>query len=541
MMEETPMPAETRRRRFSDLLPVIAAMLAVLAVCLLFSSRKSGMFIDEIYTYGLSNSHYMPFLGNGEHDKGELPGDQIFTQSDLFDYVAVTEGDRFDFGSVYYNQERDVHPPLHYWIINLASSLVPHTFSKWIGLIPDLIIYLAVLMVLYFLCMELFDNRWVATAAILLYGLSYIGLSTMLMIRMYVLVTFFSVLLALFVAKLMHEEKRRWYPLILLTIFLGMLTQYYFVFYAFFLCGFYVIHALTHRRFKSAGVFAMYAFAGVGLSVLAFPAMISQLTADNIVSGGNALDNLSNTSQWVTRFRTYFSFTRHGLKAAILIGFVCVLLLLIFFRRLLKAQQGKRLRWDSLWIILPSLPTLLLSALLAPVLEERYVYNIMPILTLASALALSLLAACFPQKKTKQVAEPVVCLIVAVLSLFVARSEPPGYLYPEYASYDAIVSEHADDPCLYMTGYFAPVTQDLLQLLTFDDVCVADEASSPLLKNYLDQAGSNECVVYIDISDFWGSGFDPDEMLSALLAETDYTAYQPLYQNALSDTYLLTK
>ena len=385
------------------------------------------------------------------------------------------------------------------------------------------------------------DNRWVATAAILLYGLSYIGLSTMLMIRMYVLVTFFSVLLALFVAKLMHEEKRRWYPLILLTIFLGMLTQYYFVFYAFFLCGFYVIHALTHRRFKSAGVFAMYAFAGVGLSVLAFPAMISQLTADNIVSGGNALDNLSNTSQWVTRFRTYFSFTRHGLKAAILIGFVCVLLLLIFFRRLLKAQQGKRLRWDSLWIILPALPTLLLSALLAPVLEERYVYNIMPILTLASALALSLLAACFPQKKTKQVAEPIVCLIVAVLSLFVARSEPPGYLYPEYASYDAIVSEHADDPCLYMTGYFAPVTQDLLQLLTFDDVCVADEASSPLLKNYLDQAGSNECVVYIDISDFWGSGFDPDEMLSALLAETDYTAYQPLYQNALSDTYLLTK
>ena len=541
MMEEKSIPAKAKHRRFRDFLSLLAALLIVLSVCLLFSTRKSGMFIDEIYTYGLSNSHYMPFLGNGEHDKGELPADQIFTQSELFDYVAVTDGDRFDFASVYYNQERDVHPPLHYWIINFASSLAPHTFSKWIGLIPDLIIYLAVLVVLYLLCMELFDNRWVAVAAVLLYGLSYSGLSTMLMIRMYVLVTFFSVLLALLVAKLIHEEKRRWYPLILLTILFGMLTQYYFVFYAFFLCGFYVIYALTHRRFKSAGVFALFAFAGVGLSVLAFPAMLSHLTADNIVSGGNALDNLSNTSQWVTRLRTYFSFTRHGLKAAILIGFVSVLLLLVFFRRLSSAQREKRLRWDSLWIILPALPTLLLSALLAPVLEERYVYNIMPILTLAAALALSLLYACFPQGKTKRTAESLACLLVAALALFVARSEPPGYLYPEYASYDGIVSEHADDPCLYMTGYFAPVTQDLLQLLTFDDVCVAEDASSPLLKGYLEEADSDECVVYIDISDFWGSGFDPDEMLAELLAETDYTTSQHLYHNALSDTYLLTK
>ena len=92
-----------------------------------------------------------------------------------------------------------------------------------------------------------------------------------------------------------------------------------------------------------------------------------------------------------------------------------------------------------------------------------------------------------------------------------------------------------------MTGYFAPVTQDLLQLLTFDDVCVAEDASSPLLKGYLEEADSDECVVYIDISDFWGSGFDPDEMLAELLAETDYTASQHLYHNALSDTYLLTK
>ena len=41
---------------------VALMFLMVTAVCLLFSCRKSGMFIDEIYTYGLSNSSYAPYI-----------------------------------------------------------------------------------------------------------------------------------------------------------------------------------------------------------------------------------------------------------------------------------------------------------------------------------------------------------------------------------------------------------------------------------------------------------------------------------------------
>ena len=46
-------------RRYGALALVMAV---ILGVCLLFSHRKAGMFIDEIYTYGLSNSHYAPYL-----------------------------------------------------------------------------------------------------------------------------------------------------------------------------------------------------------------------------------------------------------------------------------------------------------------------------------------------------------------------------------------------------------------------------------------------------------------------------------------------
>ncbi|MBQ6317947.1 MAG: hypothetical protein IJI13_10555, partial [Oscillospiraceae bacterium] len=102
------------------------SLLLVLGVCLHFCLWKSGMFIDEIYTYGLSNSHYQPFIGHGE---GEWMKEQLLTREDFFDYLAVTGEDRFDFASVYSNQELDVHPPLHYWIINFCSSLAENQFS----------------------------------------------------------------------------------------------------------------------------------------------------------------------------------------------------------------------------------------------------------------------------------------------------------------------------------------------------------------------------------------------------------------------------
>ena len=149
-------------RKLRSVLPLLAVLVLVLAVCLHFCLWKSGMFIDEIYTYGLANSHYMPFIGHGDHDRIQ---EQIITREDFFDYLAVTDSEPgFDVDSVYYNQVQDVHPPLYYWLLNFCSTLARGQFSKWIGLIPDLLIYLGLLALLYALGMELFGNRLIAAS-----------------------------------------------------------------------------------------------------------------------------------------------------------------------------------------------------------------------------------------------------------------------------------------------------------------------------------------------------------------------------------------
>ena len=48
-------------------------------------------------------------------------------------------------------------------------------------------------------------------------------------------------------------------------------------------------------------------------------------------------------------------------------------------------------------------------------------------------------------------------------------------------------------------------------------------------------------MVFIDVNEFWSSGFDPEEILPALTASTDYSSWELLYENNLSVTYLLRK
>ena len=68
------------KKACSKYLALVLVLLLVSAVCLLFSSRKSGMFIDEIYTYALSNSDHAPFLIDLKN--GEMVG-TVFTREEL--------------------------------------------------------------------------------------------------------------------------------------------------------------------------------------------------------------------------------------------------------------------------------------------------------------------------------------------------------------------------------------------------------------------------------------------------------------------------
>ena len=65
------------------------------------------------------------------------------TKEQAKEYMTVSSDEIFNYWSVYYNQSRDVHPPLFYMLVHLVSSICLNTFTKYIIFAINLIFYIA--------------------------------------------------------------------------------------------------------------------------------------------------------------------------------------------------------------------------------------------------------------------------------------------------------------------------------------------------------------------------------------------------------------
>lgn len=542
------------KTRITESLLAALALILIVAVCLLFAGRKQGMFIDEVYSFGLSNSSFAPFLSDL---KGGSVSHQLFTQEDFKNYLTVGEDDGFAFASVYYNQTRDVHPPLYYWLLNLTCSLFfQGQVSKWAGLLVNIIFHIASAVCLYALAVELYGSRKAAAVSAALFGLSVLAMSAVMMIRMYAVLSFFTVLLALICAKIMsNPEKKILYFLFMLVIFLGLMTQYFFVFYAFFLCAAFVIRALVKKEYRPLIRFSLCSLAGVALMIAVFPASLKHIFIGNgeVVGGSSLTESLKDTSAYIRHIE---SFRRCELYLWALRVSLIVLLAaaaVFFILRAAKKSAVHHISNDCIGktavIFLPAQAAFLAVAVIAPVQQLRYIYNLTPIIMLSTAFLFylcELLGEDVLPEKPHFVLFSLLSLCLIALALWGAKRLPPENLFTEMADYDSAVSECSSDPCLYFTdGYFSPLTQDALQLMRFDSVYVTDSVSDPEIERYVGTA--DEIAVYVDTGTFWSSGFSPDEYISALRDFYGFNEARVLYKydfeysGGLSDAFILSR
>lgn len=513
----------------------ILAWLLIALVAFAFCLRKQGMFLDEIYTYGLSNSQRAPWLSDVNGWEGQSV---VFTQDELLDYLTVTETDGFDYASVYYNQTQDVHPPMYYFLLHTASSLAPGIFSKWVGLSVNLVLFAVTLVLYERLARTLFQSRAVSWLSMVLYGIGGVGLSTMLMIRMYILLTLLTILLAYLVAKHQKTGNKWLYPAIFLTIFSGMLTQYYYVFYAFLVCAFYDLYLLFHKKFAQFFAFSCSALAGVLCMFGAFPCWYAQLFSQEEVSAQTTVDNLLNVSQYVHRI---VHFTKMCVDRSYAQGLLCAVLLVVLvvnFRQIKRICQQNRDLLESLLVIVPSLLAFAAAAILSPYQDIRYIYNVYPIMALAmgflAAFCLKLEGVSPP--KAAEWGGVLVLVVVALLNLVKIS---PSYLYTQNKSYDEQLGLYADAPCVYVSVEYTPsITSDLPELLLFDDVLVTDSNSTEGVERYVAQETNQENLVLFVATYPEPYGEDVPQQLAEALA---FAHYELLRVGEYSETYLLSK
>lgn len=307
---------------------LLSLLLVVFAICVFVrGSQKEGYHVDELYSYGLANGDYLPFMHFGVQEysvndwmNDYATGDNIavfagniikdfkilkdcdwkIKDSEIYknylrakecsndtktttwvsgeeykEYLTVSKDNPFNLASVYYNQRGDVHPPLFYLLLNFISSFFPGVYSKWFGIVLNATAVLLSVVLLYLTVKNYLGGELPAILNACAYALSFGAMSSVVFLRMYALLTFMVILCVYIHLYLMKSEwklnaKTRF--LLIVSMILGYLTHYYFVIFALGIFAVSVINMFTEKKWKQAlSYFLTLALSGtIGIIVWPF-------------------------------------------------------------------------------------------------------------------------------------------------------------------------------------------------------------------------------------------------------------------------------
>lgn len=289
---------------------VMAGLLLVqLAVLFYYGSRKSGFHEDELYTYYSSNKTAGLFVNDR----------QWMDRDDLRNDFVVLPGEGFRYDVVWQMQSWDVHPPLYYYLLHTACSLVPGVFSKWFGIAVNLIAYVGSYLLLAYCAYTAADGKqnrteedkrkaWILTLlTCFLWGFSAAVISGVMFIRMYQWLTLFVLLcLALHLRAVSRQDFRvRTFLLpVACTVFLGFLTQYYYIIFHFFLGAGFCVYLLSKKRVKNLLSYAVSCALGLGAALLYYPPALSHIFRG--YRGTEAVSEFGDASNTLGRLRFFY-------------------------------------------------------------------------------------------------------------------------------------------------------------------------------------------------------------------------------------------
>lgn len=444
---------------------IILGMLAI-TLAIYFSSQKQGYYIDEYYTYTLSNGSQLGIaIENGKWNDTAPFMSQLISEP----------SENFRFAQCYENNQNDVHPPLYYFLIHIVSSIFSGQFSKWIGISVNLILWIPCMLLAGLLAYELAaGNKPAVILAFVCYAFSPAVLSGIMLIRMYVMLQLFVMLSAYL---LTIDLKRRELSItkhllpVFVTIFAGFLTQYYYVIACFFLSLFYCIALLliSLKNIKRVIAYGITAFTALCSTYVVWPTSVFHIFKgyrgeDSV----NSLLSVSNISSRASLFIGNLNRNVYGgllivVAAAFIIGAVDIC---VRIKRNGLGCAGMIRLYQFLMLVLSSICYFVIISkigLKAGAASNRYVY---PVYGLFIILTVIGFIEVLKLKMKQQMAWSVTLLLMIVILISAFVQKQVLYLYPEEEIINTYLAENADVPMIVVNkddGSYDRRMKDYLQ------------------------------------------------------------------------------
>ncbi len=537
-MKKHDLPLTNVKRKIPwELLVFIILIVNALYWC----ARKEGFYIDELWSYGLSNSYYCPSLNQKENYMNRWHQPSFYE-----DYLTVRRGEAFSYGSVYDNQVHDVHPPCYYILLHTVCSLFPDHFSKWFGLTINLLFFCGSIYLLYQISgIILGEKRITRVIPPLLYGLSMGAVSTLIYIRMYMLLTFLALLFVFLTFLLIGTKDNKKGILLLigigLTMSAGFLTQYYFLIFAFFFVSGYVIWNMIARQQRRVAEYLAAVSAGTAGGVLIFPASIHHILEGQ--QGKRAFSNAYHNipiffnrwkQYWDTIMREFWG-NGHRKQEIILLVFFILIIAAIY------SAKKKKLKL-SIWNTVPKIESLILSftvlgyfsliVQISPEITDRYQFIIYPFCVLLGVSITTYLFRLLGKEWFIWIAAA--CCLFLMFETY--RTQPVPYVYEGYQEMiDKLGTDCKNVPGIYVTtgdhllinNCFFLAKQNMTYPLTFEQLSEIPELCKGTCEGQL--------VLYVDI---YYNEQQTAEQVAKLL---EYRSYSLLYDNTFTQIFLLSQ
>ena len=462
---------KNRNRVYYEIGIFLLLVVLLTANVVYWGGQKDGFHLDEMFSY----TH----VGNTKHLKIFYKDKYLNNWHDVSyfkDFLIIDDQEAFDLkGAWELAYKNDAHPPLYYATLDAVTSLFfRNQFTKWSGICTNIPFYILSLIILYLLSKKLFRGRIIPSlVAVAIYGISVGAVSSVTYIRMYMMVTFFSLVLIYLNTILMEctfgEPKDNlvtkksqsivWvYAAIFLTIMLGSLTHYYFLIFAFFTCGVFLLWFLKKKKWMSVAIYGITGCMSVLACIALCPDFLRDLLSGN--RGKQAIEQAQTTTGWLERTDAYVKLICNysiGKNTSIvfLLFLLALILIVVFFRKKndLAKEKGAIVRLGIEDGVIISygfviVAYMLTVALVAPYERYRYIMILMP--------GIALLLVYFIDRFTMNISREMIVRTIAYCTLFsfvisAYFTTGVGFLYRGYNEQMKILENHRPYKAIIIT------------------------------------------------------------------------------------------
>ncbi|MGN1298449.1 MAG: hypothetical protein ACI4UE_00470 [Candidatus Scatovivens sp.] len=454
----------------------IITLIILCLIMLYFIEEKEGFHEDEIFSYGSSNYKYdNVFQASGDKDAinraidkyvitnsfsetikniiyyvknfdefGKITGEIISTDlpvwktpEDAKNYLTVSRDEIFSYWPVYYNQSRDVHPPLFYFLVHFVSSIFLNTFSKYIIFIINLIFFIGICLLIRKI-LKLYDKEYLSIPAIILYGGSIGAISTVIFQRMYTMLAFFCIYYLYINLKIIKnnfkiDKKLKWQ--LVITTLLGFLTQYYFCIYAVFIFSCMFIKMIKEKNKENCFDYFLQHIKAAIIGIILYPASIYHIFFSyRGVGNSNNVNFISKILYYIKEVLNAYSLNCIFGYILAITSFLLVVILLVIKRKKIK---------EKFTILLLTVPVMLFILVISKISPNvSYKYTIRYVTAILPVVAISIIFVFDNLLKSKKISIILSVLISLIISIIGLLCNEPKYLYTGYNEYIKIAEKY---------------------------------------------------------------------------------------------------